>query len=108
MKKLIDYDPVTGIKEVFHKDASNPNKFYIETVQDVSSVIEHNKRLISEDSGNYRHGNFHHVATIPHVVIERWRKELGDDPMAKRNRKWLLAKLNDRDNQFMRTKGGRL
>lgn len=104
-KRLLEYDPVTGLTEYFHKTEKG---FAIETVQDVEGVIEHNKKALNNDNGHYRHGNFHPVAAIPHIVIEQWRKELGDDPLAKRNRKWLIAKLNDSDNKFLRLKGGRL
>lgn len=107
MKKILDVDPVTGLTEIFHKDPGS-DKFTIQTVQNVGPVLEHNKKLLNNDTGNYRNGNFHHIASVPHVVIEQWRKELGDDPLAKRNRKWFIAKLNDRDNKFMRTKGGTL
>ena len=104
-RRLFDYDPYSGVTEYFHK---TENGFAIQTVQDVQPVLERNKALLNNDSGHYRDGNYHHVASIPIVVIEQWRKELGDDPMAKHNRKWLIAKLNDPDNKFMRTKGGRL
>jgi hypothetical protein len=103
--KLLDYDPLSGVSEYYHKTDKG---FAIQTVQDVEPVLDRNKRLMNEDSGHYRDGNYHHVASIPIVVLEQWRKELGDDPLAKHNRKWLIAKLNDRENMFMRTKGGTL
>lgn len=105
MKRILDHDSHTGITEVFHTTA---NGFGIQAVQDVKPILERNKQLMANDSGNYRNGNYHHVASIPLIVVEQWRKELGDDPMAKHNRKWLMRKLNDPDNKFMRTKGGTL
>jgi hypothetical protein len=103
--KLLDYDPVTGIKEVFHK---TDNGFIIQSTQDVEQVLNHNKRMLNDDNGHYRDGNLHPVAAIPLVVLEAWRKELGSDPLAKGNRKWLIGKLNDPDNKFLRLKGGTL
>lgn len=103
--RFLDYDPNTGLKEIYHKTDKG---FAIQTIQDVKPILERNKQLMNDDSGHYRNGNYHHVASIPLVVVEQWRKELGDDPMAKHNRKWLIAKLNDSENKFMRTKGGKL
>lgn len=106
MPKILDYDPVTGVQEIFHK---TDDGFAIQTVQNVENVLNNNKRALNEDSGNYRGANYHHVAAIPIVVAQKWRKELnGDDPFAAHNRKWLISKLNDPDNKFMRTKGGTL
>lgn len=103
--RFFDYDPVTGIKETYHKTDKG---FAIETTQDVQRVLDHNKRALNEDSGHYRGANHHPVAAIPYVVLQKWRTELGSDPLAKHNRKWLIAKLNDPDNKFLRLKGGKL
>ena len=105
MKRILDYDPITGITETYHKTEKG---FAIQKTQDVESVLKHNKQMLNEDNGHYRDGNYHPVAAIPLVVIEQWWKELGDDPMAKHNRKWLIAKLNLSENKFLRLKGGTL
>ena len=104
-KKILDYDPHTGIAEYFHKTDSG---FAIQQVQNVQPVLDANKRKLAEDSGHYRDGNYHHVASIPLVMVEKWSQEIGGDILAKHNRKLLIAKLNDPDNKFMRTKGGTL
>jgi hypothetical protein len=103
--KLFDYDPIKKITETFHKTDSG---FVIKTSQDVEPILNQAKLEKSHDPGNYRNKNYHLEAIIPDVVIEQWRKELGDDPLASRNRKWFLAKLNDRDNQMMRTRNTKL
>lgn len=105
MPRLLDYDPLSGVKEVFHKTDKG---FTIQTIQDVEPILNRNKQMLNSDSGNYRNGNYHPVAAIPKVVVEAWWKELGDNPFAKHNRKWLIAKLNDPDNKFLRLKGGTL
>jgi len=40
--------------------------------------------------------------------MTQWWKELGDDPGATRNRKWLAAKLNSTEFLKLRTKTGRM
>lgn len=53
-------------------------------------------------------GDMHKVASIPLIVVEQWWKELGSDPFAKQNRKWLIARLNSGDWSKLRTKEGNL
>ena len=105
MKKLIDYDAITGVAEYYH---SNPDGgFAIQTVQDVAPVLDANQKARSSASSNWK-GGMHHIASIPQVVVEAWWKELGSDPFAKKNRPWLIARLNNRDWYKLRTKDGRL
>lgn len=104
--KFLDYDPYTGITETFHK---TDNGFVIQSSQDVKPVFDFAATERSYDPGNYRKGNYHLEAVIPAVKLIEWRNELGgDDPMAKHNRKWLLAKLNDPENSKLRTRSTRL
>jgi len=103
--RFFDYDPVTGITETFHKTDKG---FVIQTSQDVEKTLDFAKYMRAEDTGHYRDANYHPVAAIPYVLIQKWTDELGDNPLAKHNRKWLIAKLNDPDNKFLRLKGGKL
>ena len=95
------------ITEVFHKD--DEDKFHIEIVQDVAQYLRCNR----EDQGNHRRGSkwgegMHKVASIPEVVLADWWKELGDNPLAKHNRGWLIAKLNSNEFNGLRSRVGRL
>lgn len=82
-------------------------KSVVQTHQDLTGYIERNKRLSNEASENWK-GDMHLVADIPLSVIAIWRRELGDNPLAKRNRKWLFKKLNDPEFSLLRTKRGRI
>ena len=44
----------------------------IERVQDVEDILERNKALQGE---RQRNETFHHVGTIPNVIMERWLNE---------------------------------
>ena len=106
MKRLVSNDG--DVAEVFHKSPGD-NKFHIELVQDVAQYLRSNK----ESQGEHRRGSkwgegMHKVASIPEVVLQMWWKELGDDPLAKRNRKWLTAKLNSVEFSSLRTRVGRI
>lgn len=104
MPRLIEHDAFTGLTEIYHKTDKG---FAIQTRQDCSKILESNKIKRANDSGNWK-GDWHEIAAIPHIVIMQWHKELGDDPLAKRNRKWFINKLKDFEYSKLRTKGGRL
>ena len=53
-----------------HYDATE-RRFFFERVQDVESILEHNKMLRGED----QRGDFRHIASIPNVIMERWLNE---------------------------------
>ena len=105
MKKLLNTDG--DISSVFHYDHTE-DKPIIQTVQDVTPYLESNKSQYNEKErhSKWREGLGEKVASIPFIVLEQWRVELKDDPLAKRNRKWLRAKLNSNDNKFLRTRPG--
>lgn len=104
MKKLLDFDGETA--EYFHYDEMN-DRTTIEVVQDVSGCLKRNedKRSLADTTWK---GDLHEVAAIPRVVLEQWWRELGSNPLAKENRKWFIARLNNSEWSKLRTKEGRI
>ena len=80
-------------------------------MQDVEPLLELNKKELTGDSmygiGDNAVG-MRKVASIPLVVIEKWKKELGIDIMNKNDWPKIKQLLNDPENRFFRTKEGRL
>lgn len=102
-KFILDRD-VNSVQTVhFNADGSG----VVKTTENIQPLIDVNAQKLSDSSASWQ-GDFHHVASIPQVVMNVWSKELGDDPTAKRNHKWLLAKLNNSDWAKLRTKAGNL
>ena len=105
-----DFDLQTGIIETFSKDAIT-GKIHIKKEQDVSPFLMANKNEVNNQSSGFK-GNMHKMASIPPIVIEMWREDMKakgyDDcnPLAVSNRKYLLAKLNSAEWNFLRTKQG--
>jgi len=70
MKRLLDYDPFTGIR-TFHEYDHSVRKFYIHEEQDVSKILDRNKELANNSS--YKQSGIkqdhYHFATIPNVVV---------------------------------------
>lgn len=102
---------MSDVETKYHYDHTE-DRLYIERVQDIEPIIEANKRQMNEHNGHESSrwkGEFHHVARIPEVVIEKWCNENGftyadfirDRSISKRF-------LNDPSNALFRTKPGKL
>jgi len=99
-KKLFDKDDALGITRIWHYDADT-DKATIETRQDVSKIIEENKQEYAQIDERARWGEWTKVASIPLSIYFQLKREgkLDDQEYMK---KWL----NDRDNQYFRTRSG--
>ncbi len=103
-RRLFDVDSVTGLTRYYH-DSDDGNTFSIETVADVEPIIEDNKTLFNGESSKGRNwkGDMHRVASIPMLTyMDLQSKGILDDEKA------LSKWLNDPENRFYRTKGGRV
>jgi|TARA_R100001163_G_scaffold58139_1_gene46342 ribosomal protein L32E len=87
------------------------DKVVLQNVQDVEPLLELNKKELTGDS-MYGTGDnavgMRKVASIPLVVIEKWKRELGVDIMNKNDWPKIKQLLNDPENRFFRTREGRL
>ena len=101
--KLFDYDPVTGVKKMWHYDAEK-DEGIIENVIDATDVVEENKASFNQydEKSNWK-GDMHKVASIPMTLFYDLKKQgIIDDPAR------LKAWLNNPDNRFFRTRPGRV
>ena len=93
------------IKTKFRYD-HNEDKVILQNVQDVEPLLELNKKEMNGDS-MYGTGDnvagMRKVASIPLVVIEKWKRELGVDIMNKNDWPKIKQLLNDPENRFFRT-----
>jgi hypothetical protein len=107
MKRLLDYDPFTGVTQYFHYDDMSGD-WGIESVQDVEPIIDTNKAMQNDD--NYsRDGiknEFWHVARIPVTIQEKWLREDGIDIYNKDHWPKVKRKLNDPDYRYLKTTTG--
>ncbi len=95
----------SDVLSIPHYDPSE-RKFYIERWQDCEDIVEHNKKLQTQE----QHGDaFHHVGTIPNAIIEKWLREEWDRGNV--SLKWsseefdklVAKKLRDPDWRWLRT-----
>ena len=104
MKRVLDYDPLTGMTTTFDYDPMT-DVTTIGREQDVTAILEANKRLQNDD-GYTREGFkdcWWHYATIPNIVIEKWMNEDGIDVYNKEHNKAVFKKLNQPEYRYLKT-----
>lgn len=108
MKKLLEYDPVTGTKKFFHADATGDN-FMVETIHNDTDLVEANQAEYAATDERERWGDLTKVGSIPMWLYMKWQREgvIDGDGNAKDDTQ-LLRKLQDRDFLHFRTRPGRL
>ena len=105
-RRVLDFDPHTGIKHNFVYEAGetpSQDKFVIETTQDVSDIIARNRASANDVDKHKPWGEWSKVASLPlSIYYDLKQQGILDDK--KRFKKWL----NDPDNKYFRTRGGRI
>lgn len=100
-KRLLDYDPVTGLK-TFHDYDEIEDKTFISYEEDVEALLDRNKRLQNESSGPL--GDGVHVASIPPTVQMKWMIEYGVDLMNKGHMPAVKRLLNDPEWRYLKVR----
>jgi phage-related protein len=105
-RRNLSKDAITGIKTDFVYEAGetlNDDKITYHTQQDVTGIVEANKRARNEIDRHQKHGEWSKVASIPmSIYYDLKAKGIADDP--KRLAKWL----NDSENRAFRTRDARI
>ena len=101
-KRLFSTDADQGITRTFEFD-DETNQATIHTQQDVTAIIEENKQEYAQVDERARWGEWSRVASIPMSIYFQLKAEgkLDDQEYMK---KWL----NDSDNQYFRTRAGKI
>jgi hypothetical protein len=102
-RRLIDHNAFTGISTWHHYDHST-GKTHIESTQDVSRIIERNKRLQNDSSyaDRGRKNDMMHLATIPNNVIVKLKNEHGVDCFNKDDLPKLEKLLQSNEFKYLR------
>ena len=107
-RRLLDFDARTGIAEYHHYD-SLADRTVIETVQDVAPILERNKALQNaDDRGWSQSRDMRRAATIPDIIVLKWRNDYGIDVFNRDHWPAVRRLLNDPAWRYLRTAPGRL
>lgn len=107
-KRLLDYDPMTGVASYHHYDFQSGNTV-IEYVQDVDPYLENNKAQQLQDNAKQQiKNNWWHVASIPVGVQYKWMTDHGVNVWDKNHKKGVFKLLNDPDYKYLRTTTGNI
>ena len=103
-KRVVDYDPYTGITTTFDY---TPDGVVIlgREHQDVAPLLDFNKNL-QNDPEYWKKGvkdSWAHYASIPPIIIEKWRNEFGIDVFNKDHAKRVKKLLNDPEYRYLKT-----
>ena len=108
MNKVVEKEGLMTTTYYQEKD-----KVVIERNIDYKPIVEHNKKLYTENNGYSKSKDLKRVASIPTLVLEIWSKEYNGNSNwfalpSDVQKKILKKKLNSSEFQFFRTAPGRL
>ena len=72
MSRILSSDPVTREVVLWHE--GHHGDVGVESRQDVEDILHTNQENRKTRRG-YKHGNYHHVASIPSVIVEQLMRE---------------------------------
>lgn len=100
-KRILSHDPETGITKYWMDNGDGT--YTVETDQDMTAIIESNKKQHNATDKHTKHGEWSKVASIPMTVYyDLKQKGILDDQKA--FQRWL----NDPDNKYFRTRVGKV
>ena len=101
-KRLIGYDPATGLSSWYEKDGDN---FNIGHTQDVSKHLDYAKRLRSDP--DYKKGgiknDYYHFAHVPSIALLEIKKKYGLDWTNKEDLPKFEKVLSSSEYKHLRT-----
>lgn len=80
----------------------------IQRSQDVAPILDRNKALANDGDGYSASRDIRRVASIPLVLVEKWKNEEGIDLFNPDHLPAVRRKLNSPEYQYLRTAPGRL
>lgn len=100
------FDINGDIISTHHYDAMTDTTTISQT-QDVDPYLKANKAERDSQTSLTKMGDgLQKIASIPLILIDQWRKEIGSDPLHLSNRRWLMIRLNDPAYSKLRTRTG--
>jgi hypothetical protein len=102
---LLDYDPLSGTR-ITMSYKHDSDDLVIKTEQDCTDIIEYNKRMVIEaDHTQQIKNDWIKYASVPYVVIDKWRREHGINFMTRDPDEWkkVMMMINSSDWSGVKT-----
>lgn len=106
MSKLFNVDTEVGRHTVAHDDGDGG--LILETKQDISEILEANKRDYNSITSVDRWGDLTHIARIPYTVIDDLNKKGIMRGFAVVDEGAFASFLNNPENRFLRVRPGNI
>ena len=101
MKRLLDFDPFTGM-ETWHDYDETTHETRLHYKQDVEPQLDANKRAANDASGPM--GDMVHVASIPASIQMKWLVEKGVDLLNPDHKRAVAKLLDDPDYRYLKVR----
>lgn len=105
MKRVVDYNPVSGITMSVDYDRHTDTTTIIHEFDDVGSALDRNKAL-ANDTDYTKKGirdGWWHYAFIPNAIIHKWMVEEGINAYKKEDEARVFKKLNSPEYRYLKT-----
>lgn len=103
-KRILDYDPFTGITTYFDYVPETDTSI-VHREQDVSKLLDMSKAM-ANDGDVWKQGvknSWAHYCILPNIVIEKWLNEYGIDVFNKDHEKAWLKLVNQPEYLYLKT-----
>lgn len=95
-----------GIDHFLRQEADG--SVHMESHQDVQDILDNNKAMATHNDGFNPDRTMRRVASIPMILIYKWKMEEGWDAFDPANEDKLAAKLDSSEYLYLRTAPGRV
>ena len=99
--KPFSYDAATGMKHSLAVDSAT-SEMYVKTEQDVTKILDDNKRQQYDAKGTLGKADLVKVGTIPLGLIQHWKATEGIDVFNQDHWPRVVEKLNSNEFQALR------
>lgn len=97
---------ITTEAGISHEVHFEEDRLVFAATQDCDAILDLNKAMATENDGYTPSREMRRVASIPLVLVYKWRQEEGWDAFNPRHADRLARKLNDPDYAWLRTAPG--
>mgnify|MGYP005991742311 CR=1 FL=1 len=102
MERLLDHDPLTGVKTWFSSSEEAGGTWNLRYEQDASPILDHNKEMQSE--GFDKRSEMWHAAKVPTVVLLEWMTKHGVRAWDPNHKEGVRRLLNSDEYRHLRVK----